>query len=324
MKKAMLIALALISALSLGAQGKFAWLDTVSDDPDKMLPGVDPGKVTGNVVTAGSSTVFPLSEAVAELFKSEGYSGQITIDSIGSGGGFERLGKAEIDVSNASTKIKDAQRAAAEKAFGSPIVEFRVGTDALAVCVSSKNKFVKDLTLDELALAFSTAVYWSDVRPAFPKKEIKRYTPGTDSGTFDYFVEHVFKKKKEPLLNAKNLQMSEDDNVLVQGIMGSEYAIGFFGFAYFQENAKTLSALSVNSVAPNQANVASGKYPLARPLFMYSAVKTLNEKPQAAAFVAFYLANVNKVIKKVGYFPAPAADLKQAKQALLDAVKGRY
>jgi phosphate transport system substrate-binding protein len=324
MKKILLVALILVAALSVSAQQKFAWLDAVSDDPDKMLPGVDPARVSGPVVTAGSSTVFPLSEAIAELFKDEGYAGQITIDSIGSGGGFERLGKAEIDISNASTKIKPAQLEAAEQAFGSKIVEFRIGTDAIAVCVSGKNKFVKDLSLDELATLFSTAVYWSDVRSAFPRKEIKRYTPGTDSGTFDYFIEHVYKKKKEPLLNAKNLQMSEDDNVLVQGIMGSEYSVGFFGFAYFQENASKLKALSLNGVDPNQASVDAGKYPLSRPLFMYSAVKTINDKPQIAGFTAFYLANVNRVIKKVGYFPAPAADLKASKQALLDVIKGRY
>jgi phosphate transport system substrate-binding protein len=324
MKKAIFISLALTLAFTALAQQKFAWLDAVSDDPDKMLPGVDPAKVSGPIVTAGSSTVFPLSEALAELFKSEGYAGQITIDSIGTGGGFERFGKAEIDVANASRAIKPTEADKAKAAFGSDPVAIRIGTDAIAVCVSNKNKFAKDLSVAELNKLFSTAVYWSDVRAAFPKKEIKRYTPGTDSGTFDYFVEHVFAKDKAPMLNAKGIQMSEDDNVLVQGIEGSEYAVGFFGFAYFAENKGKLSAIALEGVTPSQETVDNGKYVLSRPLFLYSTAKTMNEKPQVAAFIDFYLANVNKVIKKVGYFPAPAADLRKAKQQFLDAVKGRY
>jgi phosphate transport system substrate-binding protein len=324
MKKAFLIALVLLAAFSVTAQNKFAWLDTVSDDPDKLLPGVDPAKVTGAIVAAGSSTVYPLSEAVAELFKSEGYAGQITIDSIGSGGGFERFGKGEIDIANASRAIKSAEATAAKTAFASDPIAFRLGTDAIAVCVSSKNAFVKDLTLPELVKLFSDAVYWSDVRAGFPKKEIKRYTPGTDSGTFDYFVEIILGSKKDLLLNAKNLQMSEDDNVLVQGIEGSEYSVGFFGFAYFQENKGQLKALSLDGVAPSQESVDKNTYALSRPLFMYTTSKTLNDKPQVAAFLDFYLSNVNKVIKKVGYFPAPAADLKKSKQELLAVIKGRY
>lgn len=317
------ILLALVAGFST-AQAKFPWLDKVSDDPDKLLPGVDPSKATGAIITSGSSTVFPLSEAVTELFAKEGFQGQVSIDSIGSGGGFERFGKGEIDVANASRAIKAAEAAKAKAAYGSDPITLRVGTDALAVCVSSKNKFVKDVTKAELAKVFSDAVYWSDVRSAWPKKEIKRYTPGTDSGTFDYFVEEVLGKKKELLLGAKNLQMSEDDNVLVQGIEGSEYAIGFFGFAYYVENKAKLAALAVEGIAPGQDAVDSGKYPLARPLYMYVTAKTLNDKPQVAAYVAFYLANVNRVIKKVGYFPAPAAELRKTKQDFLAAIAGKY
>jgi phosphate transport system substrate-binding protein len=317
------IVLALVAGISF-AQAKFPWLDKVSDDPDKLLPGVDPSKVTGTIVASGSSTVFPLSEAVTELFVKEGYSGQVSIDSIGSGGGFERFGKGEIDIANASRAIKAEEAAKAKAAYGSDHIAFRIGTDAIAMCVSSKNKFAKDLSKAELAKIFSDAVYWSDVRSAWPKKEIKRYTPGTDSGTFDYFVEAILGKKKELLLNAKDLQMSEDDNVLVQGIEGSEYAIGFFGYAYYVENKAKLNALSVEGVVPGQESVDSGKYALARPLFMYATAKTLNEKPQVAAYIDFYLTNVNKLIKKVGYFPAPAAELKKTKQDFLTAISGKY
>ncbi|MFA6506558.1 MAG: phosphate ABC transporter substrate-binding protein PstS family protein [Treponemataceae bacterium] len=303
------------------AQLQYAWQDPVSDDPDKMLPGVDPSKVKGNVITAGSSTVYPLAEAIAARMKKEGYTDTISIDSIGSGAGFERFCKTgETDVSNASDAIK-ASHIESAKAIGRTPIEFRVGTDALAVCVSKANDFATDVTLAELNKIFSTAALWSDVRPTWPAKEILRFSPGTDSGTFSYFVEHIFKKKKEPLLTAKNLQLSEDDNVLVQGIEGSPYAIGYFGFAYYQENSAKLKVLNVNGVEPKKENVDAGKYPLARPLFLYSDAGIMKSKTQVAAYIAYFLTYVNDEIKRVGYFPADPAVLKASKQKWLDALK---
>jgi phosphate transport system substrate-binding protein len=324
MKKIALIVALTLLASSTFAQDKFSWIGKTSDDADKMLPGVDPSKVTGTIVTAGSSTVFPVSELIASMFKEDGFAGQVTIDSIGSGAGFERFTKTgETDISNASVAIKQSQIDAA-KAIGRTPIEFRLGTDALAVVVSKKNTFAKDITQAELALAFSTATYWSDVRASWPKKEIKRFSPGTDSGTFSYFVEHLFKKKADPLLGAKNLQLSEDDNVLVRGVSDDIYAIGYFGFAYYIENKAKLNILSIDGVAANAANVDNGTYPLARPIFIYSDAKIMNEKPQVAAFIAYYLTYVPEALKKVGYFTAPAEASKAAKQNWLDAVKGRY
>lgn len=326
MKKTVLVILLALAALSGFAQNKYSWVDSISDDKDKILPGVDPSKVKGSIITAGSSTVFPLSEAIAERFVKEGYSGQVTIDSIGSGAGFERFAKSgETDIANASRAIKASEKELAAKLSPprAPI-EFRVGTDALAVVMSVKNTFVNDVTIEELGKIFSTATFWSDVRPTWPKKEIRRFSPGTDSGTFDYFVEHVFKAKKEPLLSAKNLQLSEDDNVLVQGVAGDEYAIGYFGFAYYLENKGKLKDLVVNGVKPSQATVDNGTYPLSRPLFLYSDARIIAEKPQVAAFLTYYLTYVNNVIGKVGYFPAPAEAIKAAKTALATAMKGRY
>ena len=326
MKKRIAIVALVLAAVGAYAQGMFPWIDKVSDDKDKILPGVNPAAVTGTIVTAGSSTVFPLSEAVAEQFKKDGFAGQITIDSIGSGAGFERFTKTgETDISNASAKMKPSNYEAAAKLSPPRYpIELRVGTDALAVCVSTKNKFVKDVTMAELAKIFSTAVNWSDVRSDWPKKPIKKFIPGTDSGTFDYFVEHVFKKDKKPLLEGKNLQLSEDDNILVRGIAGDQYAIGFFGFAYYMENMKTLKVLALEGVEANQTNVDAGKYPLARPLFLYADAGIINAKPQVAAFLTYYLTYVNDLIKKVGYFPAPAEDLVKSKKLLADAMKGRF
>jgi len=286
-----------------------------------VLPEVNPLEVKGPIVSAGSSTVYPLSEAIAEMFKDEGYSGNITIDSIGSGAGFERFCKAgETDISNASRPIKSSEVESC-KAIGREPIAFRIGTDALAVVVSKENTFLTNVTKEQLAKIFSTAsVKWSDVDPSWPNQDILRFSPGTDSGTFDYFVEEVLGKKKELLLDAANLQLSEDDNVLVQGVLGSPYAIGYFGYAYYQENAGKLRVLSIEGVAPSKETVDNGTYPLARPLFIYSTAKIMREKPQVAAFINYYLTHVNEVIGKVGYFPASEEALNASKKAWLEAM----
>ena len=299
-----------------------AWILAESDD--SILPGVNPLEVKGDVIAMGSSTVFPLSEVMAARFIDEGYSGNITIDSIGSGAGFERFCVAgESDISNASRPIKQKEIDAAAKIGRTPI-EFRLGTDALAVVVSKENTFAKNATTEELARIFSDAVYWSDVNASWPKKEILRFIPGTDSGTFDYFVEEVFDKSSEAILSANNLQLSEDDNILVQGVEGSPYAVGFFGYAYYAENKEQLNILSIEGIDANAANVDNGSYPLARPIFMYSDAQIMRNKPQVAAFIAFYLTYVNEEIGKVGYFPAASAALDSAKESWVEAMKGAY
>ncbi len=276
------------------------------------LPMVDPMAVTGDIIIAGSSTVYPLAERMAERFVDEGYDGSISISSIGSGAGFERFCVAgETDVSNASRPIKDSEVESCNAIERTPI-ELRVGTDALAVVVSQENDFLTDVSMEELALLFSTAANWSDVNPDWPSEPIQRFSPGTDSGTFDYFVEEVFDKDSEPILAAAELQLSEDDNVLVQGVLGSSYAIGYFGYAYYQENADTLKVLSINGVEATADNVDNASYPLARPMFLYSTAAILHEKPQVADFLNFVLSYVNEEIVDVGYFPASAADMQAA------------
>jgi phosphate binding protein len=298
------------------------------------LPEVNPLEVTGDIITAGSSTVFPLTEAMAERFKDEGYAGNITIDSIGTGAGFERFCKAgETDISNASRAIKDSEIESC-KAIGREPIEFRVGTDALAVVTHPENAFLQDVTLEQLAKIFSKdAAKWSDIDPSWPAEDIHRFVPGTDSGTFDYFVEAVMDKSyvkdtaadkgkgEEAILGAANLQQSEDDNVLVQGVEGDKNAVGFFGFAYYQEEGSKLKLLKINGVEATFDNVEGGSYALARPLFIYSDAKVIKEKPQVAAFINFYLSFVNEEIDEVGYFPASASALESAKQAWLSATK---
>ena len=291
------------------------------------LPEINPADYTGAIVTAGSSTVFPLSERMAEIFKADGFTGNLTIDSIGSGAGLERFCVAgETDIANASRAIK-ADEIEACQAIGREPIEFRVGTDALAVVVSAQNDFLTDVTVEEVAAIYaSEAEQWSDVNPDWPAEDILRFSPGTDSGTYDYFMEAVMEPTfgddaENQLLEAANLQLSEDDNVLVQGVTGSPYAIGYFGYAYYQENAGALKLLNIGGVTPTAASVEDGSYALARPLFLYSDAAIMQEKPQVAAFLNYYLEYVEDEIVDVGYFPASAAALDGAKQAWLDAVE---
>jgi len=285
------------------------------------LPAVDAFEYSGDIITAGSSTVFPLTERMAERFQNEGFPGNITVDSIGSGAGLERFCVAgETDIANASRAINESEVESC-RSIGREPIEIRVGTDALAVVVNTENDFISNATLEEVALIFSTAETWSDVNPDWPDEPIQRFIPGTDSGTFDYFVEEIFEENEEPILSASNTQLSEDDNVLVQGVLGSPYAIGFFGYAYYFENAGQLNILSIEGVEASAETVDSGDYPLARPLFIYSDAGIMQQKPQVAAFINFYLTNVDEEVRAVGYFPASPEAIEAAKQNWLEAMK---
>jgi phosphate transport system substrate-binding protein len=329
----------LLTALVLSACGPTATVTptevtTATDTPTEVTVTTEE-PLSGTITVAGSSTVYPLSEAMAERFKNEGFAGDITIASVGSGAGFERFCVAgETDISNASRGIKDSEVESCA-AIGRTPIEFRVGTDALAIVVSSTNEFLTDVTLEELGMIFSSRVQsWSDVRAEWPNQPIQRFSPGTDSGTFDYFVEEVMAKVnlnadgkadieagKKDILDASNIQFSEDDNVLVVGVEGSQYAIGYFGFAYYIENASRLKAISVDGVAPTAETAENGDYALARPLYIYSDAGILKDKPQVAAFIEFFLTYVNEEIEEVGYFPASEDALNVARQALQDALK---
>ena len=284
-----------------------------------------PDAVSGDIIAAGSSTVFPLADRMKQRFEEEGFGGNLTIDSVGTGAGFERFCKnGETDISNASRPIKDteAENCAALSPARTPI-GFQVGIDALAITVSKENTWLTDVTKEELAKIFSTATKWSDVRPEWPAEPIQRFSPGTDSGTFDYFVEVIMAPANQvggkadvpsgekAILDSAGTQFSEDDNVLVQGVEGSEFAIGYFGFAYYQENSDRLKILSVEGIEPTAETAESGEYPLSRPLFIYSDANIMKEKPQVASFIWFFLNNVNNEISDVGYFPISDAKIQE-------------
>ncbi len=300
------------------AASNMDWMLEESDDD--LLPGVDPYLVRGDIISAGSSTVFPLAEALGTQFRDEGYTYNLTIDSIGSGAGFERFTVAgETDISNASRPIKDKEIEQA-RTIGREPIEIRLGTDALTVAIHPDNTWAQELSIEELATLF-TADRWSDVNASWPNAEVLKFIPGTDSGTFDFFVEEVFDHDPEPMLSSSNIQASEDDNILVRGVTNNVNAVAFFGYAYYAESADVLQAIAIDGVSPTRENVDNNSYPLSRPLFMYTDAGVLKERPQVAAFMIYALTYVNDLIASVGYFPAPETDLNAAKQKLLEAIK---
>jgi len=299
---------------------------------DLGLPVVDPLDVpAGDIGIAGSSTVFPLSTAVLSRWIDEG-GPEYSIDSIGSGGGFERFCvEGASDISNASRPIKDGEVESCNEIGRDPI-EIRVGTDALSAVISNGNTFATTLTIEELEKAFSAEPgdTWDMVNPDFPAHPIALFSPGADSGTFDFWDEEVMgEPETSPILgNGLAEIVGEDDNLTVRGVAedgctegdtSTTCAIGYFGFAFFQQNAGDLQVVNVEGVEPNADTVNAGEYPLARPLFMYTDPGIVADKPQVAQFIAYYLNTVNDVIGEVGYFPAPDAALQGAADAIAEA-----
>jgi phosphate transport system substrate-binding protein len=293
--------------------------------PTFALPEVIPATLTGDIVADGSSTVEPLALAAASHFADEGFGGNVQVGESGTGGGFKAFcEEGATDISNASRAIKVSKEAGkAEEyekclAIGRTPVEFRVGTDGLSLAVNTANDFATDLTRDEIKTLFSTAVKWSDVRPDFPAEDIIRYVPGTDSGTYDYFIEVTFAgtetAEAEAIFQAQsNLNQSESDNILVEGIKNNTYAVGFFGYAYYLANAADLKLVAVNGVIPTSVSVEDGSYAYARPLFVYSTADIMAEKPQVAGFINYILSNANALNSEVGYFPPSEFALNRAR-----------
>jgi phosphate binding protein len=291
------------------------------------LPPVNPAELSGKINTGGSSTVYPLSVAIVENFKKDGFKGEVNVDLIGSGAGIARFCRGEYDVANSSRAMTQREIDTCQPAGGGKPIQFQVGIDALTIVVNPKNTWVRNLNNSQLALIFSgQARTWKQVNREWPDQPIRVYSPGTDSGTYDYFVEQVFKnlpsaQRRAIIPQVPGVQLSEDDNVLVAGVESDVNAIAYFGYAYYEENKSKLKAVNYEGVAPSAATVANGRYKFARPLFIISAEPILRGKPQVAGFINYYLTNVNKVIRRVGYFPAPQSALESARKAFVEATK---
>jgi phosphate transport system substrate-binding protein len=268
-----------------------------------------PAALTGTVKIDGSSTVYPITEAVAEEFKKAAPQVNVTVGISGTGGGFKRFCAGETDLSNASRPIKKEEVEKAASA-GVELIEIPVAFDGLSIVVNPKNTWTDHLTLDEVRAIYadgSSIKTWRDIRPSWPDAPIRIFSPGTDSGTFDYFKEVVV----GPTGSIRgDMSVSEDDNVLVKGVAGDEYAIGFFGCAYYFENKASLRAVPVDAgkgpVAPTHDTIESGQYaPFSRPLFIY-ANRRAAERPEVRAFLGFYLQHCGRLAEEVGYVKLPA------------------
>ncbi len=264
------------------------------------------GGLTGTVESDGSSTVFPVAEAFAEEFQIENRGVRVTVGVSGTGGGFNRFCAGETDLSNASRHISESEREECA-ASGIEFIELRVALDGLSVVVNPRNDFVQCLTVEELRRIWepnSSVQTWRDVRSEFPVEEIDLYGPGTDSGTFDYFTETLM---GEAGASRSDYQASEDDNVLVQGVAGDRYSLGYFGYAYFEENQDKLKVLGVDDgtgcVTPTEETIESGEYaPLSRPLFIYVKESAL-ERSEVEAYVRYMMNNATELVPPTGYVP---------------------
>jgi phosphate transport system substrate-binding protein len=260
----------------------------------------------------GSSTVFPITEAVAEEFqKSKKGKVKVTVGIAGTGGGFKKFCRGEIDISDASRPILKSEIEGCKKS-GVQFIELPVAYDALTVMVNPKNDWVKSLTVPDLKKMWEPGAQgkvtsWNQIRSEWPNSPLKLFGPGADSGTFDYFTEAIVGKAKS---SRGDFTASEDDNVLVQGIANDRNSLGYFGFAYYIENQSKLKAVPIDggkgAVSPSAKTVEDGTYqPLSRPIFIYVSKKSLDGKAEVKEFVEFYLKNAPQLVRQVKYVPLP-------------------
>lgn len=277
----------------------------------------------------GSSTVYPVTEAVAEEFQKANKGLKVTVGVSGTGGGFKKFCRGETDISNASRPITKSEMEDCKKA-GIEYYELPVAFDALTVVINPRNTWLKQATVAELKKLWEPGAQgkvtrWNQVNPAWPDQPIKLFGAGSDSGTFDYFTEAIVGKSKS---SRGDYTASEDDNVLVQGVAGDVNAIGYFGYAYYAENQAKLQALPIvaadgkPAVGPSEQTVLNGTYtPLSRPIFIYVNAKSL-AKPEVKKFVDFYMANGAKMAKEVKYVPLPAEAYKVGIDHIAKGKKG--
>ncbi|MBP9673812.1 MAG: PstS family phosphate ABC transporter substrate-binding protein [Bacteriovoracaceae bacterium] len=265
-------------------------------------------ELKGQIVVDGSSTVYPITEAVAEEFRRTYPDVRVTVGLSGTGGGFKKFYQGEIDITDASRPIKEEEKQKL-KENNIDYIELEVAYDGISIVVNHDNNWVTDITTQELNQIWkseSSVKTWKDVRSTWPNRPIKLYGPGPDSGTFDYFTEVINHKGKSC---RSDYTKSEDDNVLVTGIKGDKDSLGYFGFAYYKENAAGLKVIPVNAgkgqITPTEETIRTGTYaPLSRPLYVYVSKKSLT-RPEVLAFLKFYLSNVSSFISQVGYIGLP-------------------
>ena len=314
MKKPLLV-LSAAAILSLAACG----------NTDKTAGSNSDKKLSGDILIDGSSTVAPIMEAVSEEYTSSQPDVHASVGISGTGGGFEKFTKGETDLSNASRPIKDEEDAIA-KQNKIDYIQLELAYDGLSVVVSKDNHFVDQLTVEQLNKMWSIdskVKTWNDINPAWPKEEIKFFSPGTASGTYDYFNEAILEKAGE----RKDAQMSEDDNVLVTGVAGEKNAIGYFGHAYYEENKDKLKVVPIvnpetnEAVVPTAETIKDGSYaPLSREIFTYVNTKSL-KRAEVMDYLKFANENVPTLAQEVGYVPLQDAKYEENLKKLDEASK---
>lgn len=266
-------------------------------------------KETSSINIDGSSTVYPVTEAIAEEYRAEDPDVDVTIGISGTGGGFKKFGRGETDISNASRPIKEDEKKIAEE-NNIDYVELEVAYDGLAVIVHPENDWVDCFTVEQLKKIWEPSAQgnitrWNQINPEWPDEEIHLFGPGVASGTFDYFTEAIVGESGS---SRGDYTASEDDNVLVQGVSGDKYGLGFFGLAYYEENADKLRMVAVDGgegcVEPSTETISNGTYsPLSRPLFVYVNSSSVKNNPKVVDFMNFYLTEGPSLLKDVGYVP---------------------
>ena len=285
--------------------------------------GSESKNLSGTITIDGSSTVYPISEAVAEDFRGTNPDVNIALGESGTGGGMKKFTRGEIDICDASRPIKDSEKAIADSA-GIKFIELEIAYDGIAVMVNPKNTWVDKLTVAELKMIWESAAQgniktWNQIRPEWPNSPIHLYGPGTASGTYEYFTEEICGGKGN---SRGDYNANEDDNTLVNGIAGDEGALGYFGLAYYEANKDKLKIIPVDNnnggVLPSTETVLNKSYsPLSRPLYIYVNMNAW-VKPEVKAFVQFYLDNVAELSKEVGYVPLQA-DIYKSQQEKISA-----
>lgn len=329
----------LVGALSLAAilgtlaacagGGDTTATDSATDSADTAAaPAEGADGLSGDVLVDGSSTVFPISEAMAEEFMAANPDVRVTVGVSGTGGGFQKFCADETDISNASRPIKQEEIDLCAEG-GVEFVELPIAFDGLSVVVNKENTWAQCLTVEELKMmwepaAEGTITTWNQIRPDFPAEPIGLYGPGTDSGTYDYFTDAIVGEEGE---SRGDYTASEDDNVIVQGVVSDANALGFFGYAYYEENAENLNLVQIDSgngcIAPSPETIADGSYaPLSRPEFFYVKATSLSN-PAVVAFAEFQIDPANAgLVAEVGYVPVPAEIVALAQERLAAATTG--
>ncbi len=298
-----------------------ATLALVSCGGNKQTDTTDTNQVAGEVRIDGSSTVYPITEAVAEEFRSEQPNVKVTVGLSGTGGGFKKFGRGEIDINNASRHIKEQEIKACEE-NNIQHLQLEIAYDGLSVVVNPQNTFVDYLTVAELRKMWEPAAQgkikkWSEIRAGWPDEEFRLYGAGTESGTYDYFTEAIMGESRS---SRGDFTASEDDNVLVQGVSTDKNGLAFFGFAYYEENKAKLRAIPIDDendengkgpIMPTVETVKDKSYaPLSRPLFIYVNSAAV-DRPGVSEFVRFYLGHSSELVREVGFIPLTDEEYKR-------------